>query len=63
MFNDIYVLQVSKTRELLHSRGDQIVSLSPMVPGAVYAPHEHWSAVTVDASTIDMKHSVGSGIN
>ena len=47
-----------RMRELLQVRGDQVVSLSPMVPGAVYAPHERWSAVTVDASTMNMKHSV-----
>lgn len=33
MFDDIYVLQVSKMRELLHARGDQVVSFSPMTPG------------------------------
>lgn len=63
MFDNIYVLQVSKMRELLHARGDQVVSFSPMTPGAACAPHERWSAVTVDASTMNMRHSVGSGIN
>lgn len=46
-----------RMREFLHVRGDQVVSLSPMVPGAC-APHERWSAVSVDTSTINMKRSV-----
>jgi len=47
-----------RMRELLQARGDQIVSLSPMTPGAACAPYERWSAVSVDASTMNMKHSV-----
>ena len=48
-----------RMRELLQVRGDQVVSLSPMVPGAC-VPHERWSAVSVDASIINMKHSIVS---
>ena len=47
-----------RMRKLLQARDGQIVSLSPMVPGVACAPHERWSAVSVDASTINMKHSV-----
>ena len=49
-----------RMRELLHSRGDQVVSLSPMVPGAACAPYERWSAVSVDANAINMKRSAVS---
>lgn len=44
-----------RMRELLHAREDQVVSLSPAVPGTVLPFHERWTTLTVDASTMSMR--------